>query len=241
MGLLRTTKASVSYDSSTFAIKEVNLSVNQGGLLVLLGKSGSGKSTLLRSLAGLQSLTEGKVMMEGKDVAELSATERAQNIAFVAQDYHLFPHMTVIENCTHPQEKVLGVDAKEAQLCAEGLLEQLQIQSLAQRYPHQLSGGQKQRVAIARSLAMGSKVLLLDEPTAALDPHSTEVLAKLLKKLSQEGFTIILSTHDMDFTAEVIGAVAILQGGHLSAYYPGGEEEVPSMETLKLHMIEEKK
>ena len=216
MDILNAKQVEVIYSGATApAVKGVDLTIQQGKITVLLGSSGSGKSTLLRSFTGLKSLSKGDIELGGKCIASLGPVERVQKVAFVAQDYQLFPHMTVIENCMHPQQTVLKRDSVCAKERAEELLQQLNIERLSSRYPYQLSGGQKQRVAIARALAMGSHLLLMDEPSSALDPHSTEVLANLLRSLCKQGISIVVATHDMDFAASIMEAIIVMQEGEV--------------------------
>lgn len=219
MDMLTAEGLEASYEKGQLALKDIHLKIKAGTVTVLLGQSGSGKSTLLSCLAGLQRPSAGSVTLDGKGLGMFDAKSRAETMAFVGQDYDLFPHMKVIDNVTHPTRKVLGASYEKALSSAEELLEQLGIAHLAERYPHQLSGGQKQRVGIARALAMGSKLLLLDEPSSALDPHSTQVLANVLKTLCQDGITIVLSTHDMDFAAPVMDEAIILKNGEITGTY----------------------
>lgn len=230
----------IAYDGVT-ALSDVNLTIQKGCITVLLGRSGSGKSTLLRGLAGLATLSNGSVSLNGIDVKLLSPASRAQHIAFLPQDYQLFPHMKVIDNCTHPPQKVLGKDSGEIHRYVDELLAQLGIENLKNRYPHQLSGGQKQRAAIARALAMGSRILLLDEPTSALDPHSADALSALLKDLRDKGFTIVLSTHDMAFAATAMDTIAVLHDGKMTKLLHAKDGPLPKEKDLKSLMNQSNK
>jgi ABC-type polar amino acid transport system ATPase subunit len=233
MELLKAHNIEASYDGATPVLSGISVAIEKGAITILLGHSGCGKSTLLRSLAGLHLPTEGSIELDGQAIHSLGSAKRAQEIAFVAQDYQLFPHMTVLQNCTNPQQKVLRVCASEAINRAKEMLQQLGILSLEKRYPNQLSGGQKQRVAIARALSMGAKLLLFDEPTSALDPQSTEILAKLLRELCDGGYTLLVSTHDMEFAASVMDKAVILREGEVTSTYEVEEGQLPSIEELK--------
>ncbi len=184
-------------------LNQVSLTISSRRITSLIGKSGSGKTTLLRCIAGLEDIGQGSITIDSKNSVNLSAQERAGLIGFVFQDFNLFPHMTVLENCMQPLMVVQGKNKQEAQQQALATLNHFGMDAYAASNPSQLSGGQKQRVAIARALAMGPKVLLLDEPSSALDPENTAILIKLLKQLCTEGIIIVLASQDMRFVSNI--------------------------------------
>lgn len=173
--------------------------IPKGKITLFLGKSGSGKTTLLKCIGNIYSDYQGDISFNTKSIRQLPSNERVKSIGFVDQQYNLFPHFSVLENCMHPQVHVLNTSLIDARHLATNMLAHLGIENLASKKPNDLSGGQMQRVAIARALCMNTKVLLLDEPTSALDPESSSQLAELLETLLQDGITVIISTHDMPF------------------------------------------
>jgi ABC-type polar amino acid transport system ATPase subunit len=195
-------------------LNAVSCSLLPGRITLLLGKSGAGKTTLLKSLVGLMPITDGEITFDGKPLTTLSATQRAQSIGYVFQDFNLFPHLTVLENCVDPL-LVHGVSLELAQARALELLEVLDMESYATKYPAQLSGGQQQRVAIARALCLRPRVLLLDEPTASLDPYNSAILVSLLRSLAAQGLTIALSSQDMDFARTIFDRAYYIEAGNI--------------------------
>ena len=206
-------------------LERISCSVRSGKISIFLGISGSGKTTLLKCLAGLFDCPKGAILYDGIAKEELTKLGRIQALGYVSQHYQLFPHMTVYENCIHPQRSVLKKSRKQASEQADHFLGRLGLLHLKERYPSQLSGGQQQRVAIARALGMGSKALLLDEPTSALDPESTEKLKNLLFDLKEEGYTLVIATHDMAFAESVLDDVYFMQEGKLVEAFQN--QEIP--------------
>jgi polar amino acid transport system ATP-binding protein len=202
-------------DSKMPTLDNVSFGVEKGRTTVFMGQSGAGKTTLLKCLAGLYTNYEGEITYCGKTLNGLSHVERATSIGFVLQNFALFPHVTVLQNCTHPLIKVLGMTSNEAKHSAKEVLYSLGMSSFEESYPLQLSGGQQQRVAIARALVMRPRVLLLDEPTSALDPMSKSCLEVLLKELSQQGITIAISSHDMHFIGNMMDRIYFLENGNI--------------------------
>jgi putrescine transport system ATP-binding protein len=197
----------------TVAVKGVNLSVKKGELFALLGSSGCGKSTLLRMLAGLETVTSGKILIDGDDLANLPPYRRPTNMMF--QSYALFPHMTVESNVAFglKQEKVPKAELRER---VHAALELVQMGRFAQRKPHQLSGGQQQRVALARSLVKRPKLLLLDEPMSALDKQIRQrTQIELVNILDQVGVTCIMVTHDQEEAMTMAGRLAVMSEGEI--------------------------
>jgi ABC-type polar amino acid transport system ATPase subunit len=189
-----------------------------GRISVVIGKSGAGKTTLLQAVAGLVPLHEGDVFVHETAVSSLSSLLRANMIGYVFQQFHLFPHFTVLENCIDPL-LVHGIERQEAKRKALVLLSEFGLQELQNAYPAQLSGGQQQRVAIIRALLLGPAVLLLDEPAASLDPENTAILVALLKELAKSGFIIIVSSQDSYFTRNVADSLVLIENGSIEATY----------------------
>jgi putrescine transport system ATP-binding protein len=197
----------------TVAVKGVNLSVKKGELFALLGSSGCGTSTLLRMLAGLETITSGKILIDGEDLANLPPYRRPTNMMF--QSYALFPHMTVEANVAFGLKQE-GVPKAELRERVHAALELVQMGRFAQRKPHQLSGGQQQRVALARSLVKRPKLLLLDEPMSALDKQIRQrTQIELVNILDQVGVTCIMVTHDQEEAMTMAGRLAVMSEGQI--------------------------
>ena len=202
----------------------VDLSVSRGEVIVIAGPSGSGKSTMLRCINGLETVDSGEVRFDGQLVKPgkgLSAL-RAQ-IGFVFQQFHLFPHMTVLQNITLAPVKVKGIGGAEAKKTAQQLLERVGISEKADQFPADLSGGQQQRVAIARALAMDPKLMLFDEPTSALDPEMIREVLDVMRDLARDGMTMLVVTHEMGFAREVCDRLVFIDGGLIVEEGPPAE------------------
>jgi glutamate transport system ATP-binding protein len=202
----------------------VDLSVARGEVIVIAGPSGSGKSTMLRCVNGLETIDSGEVRFDGQAVRPgkgLSAL-RAQ-IGFVFQQFHLFPHMTVLDNITLAPVKVKGISGAEAKKSGHQLLERVGIAEKADQYPADLSGGQQQRVAIARALAMDPKLMLFDEPTSALDPEMIREVLDVMRDLARDGMTMLVVTHEMGFAREVCDRLVFIDGGLIVEEGPPAE------------------
>ncbi len=198
-------------------LRDINLSVRKGEVVVIIGPSGSGKSTLCRSINRLEPIDSGEILLEeeqipqeGKKLAEL----RAQ-IGMVFQSFNLFAHRTVLDNITLAPVDVLKKSRKEVREEALRLLERVGVRDQADKVPAQLSGGQQQRAAIARSLAMHPKVMLFDEPTSALDPEMIQEVLNVIAELAQEGMTMLIVTHEMNFARRVADRVIFMDGGQI--------------------------
>ena len=204
------------------ALDHVDLTIDRGEVVVIVGPSGSGKSTLLRSLNLLERPTEGAVIFEGVDITDkkVNLDQHRQKMGMVFQHFNLFPHKSVVENMTLAPIKVKGMDPGEAQKMAMELLAMVGLQDRAQAYPAQLSGGQKQRVAIVRALCMQPDVMLFDEPTSALDPEMVGEVLEVMKGLASQGMTMAVVTHEMGFAREVGSRVLFMDGGHLLVDQP---------------------
>lgn len=196
-------------------LKGVNLHVEKGQVVTLIGPSGSGKSTILRSINLLERPTNGHVFIEGKDITLPKVDIQAvrKDIGMVFQHFNLFPHMTVMGNMTYAPIKVLKLSKEEAEERAMKLLKRVGLVDKVLAFPGTLSGGQKQRIAIARALAMEPKIMLFDEPTSALDPEMVKEVLEVIKSLAHTGITMCLVTHEMGFAREVSDRICFVDGG----------------------------
>ena len=196
-------------------LKGIDLSIEQGEVVVIVGASGSGKSTLLRCINRLEKLTSGEIIVDGYNVMDKSTNINMirTEAGMVFQQFNLFPHMTALQNVTLGPLKVRRMKTAEANKLGKELLEKVGLQDKATVYPDQLSGGQKQRVAIARSLALRPKVMLFDEPTSALDPELVGEVLEVMKTLAKEGMTMVVVTHEMGFAREVADRVIFVDNG----------------------------
>lgn len=195
-------------------LKGIDLHIEKGQVVVIIGPSGSGKSTVLRTMNYLEEPTSGKVIVDGMDLSDKSKLNEVRTeVGMVFQNFNLFPHMTVMENLTLAQTKVRKTSSDEAKKFGQILLDRVGLKDKANAYPDSLSGGQKQRVAIARALAMKPKVMLFDEPTSALDPEMVREVLDVMKSLAEEGMTMVIVTHEMGFAKEVADRVLFVDGG----------------------------
>lgn len=203
-----------SFDKNE-VLKGIDLSVDAGEVVVVIGPSGSGKSTFLRCLNLLEQPTEGTLLFEGNDLLakENDIDKLRQKMGMVFQNFNLFPHKTVLENITISPIKVKGQSAEEANKKAHELLDLVGLTDKDNSYPASLSGGQQQRVAIARALAMDPDVMLFDEPTSALDPEMVGEVLSVMKTLAEEGMTMIVVSHEMGFAKEVADRVIFMDDG----------------------------
>ncbi|MFC4335393.1 amino acid ABC transporter ATP-binding protein [Salininema proteolyticum] len=196
-------------------LQGIDLTVERGEVVCVIGPSGSGKSTLLRCVNLLEKPTRGKIVVDDFDLTHRDANLdlARRSIGMVFQQFNLFPHMTVLENVTVAQRKVLKRGAAEAERTALDQLEKVGVAEKAAQYPSKLSGGQQQRVAIARALAMEPDLMLFDEPTSALDPELVGEVLRVMRRLADEGMTMIVVTHEMAFAKEVADRVIFMDGG----------------------------
>jgi polar amino acid transport system ATP-binding protein len=203
----------------------IDLDVAAGEVIALIGASGSGKSTLLRCINLLEPVDDGSIFLDGADIAVpgLDPNPVRRRIGIVFQSYNLFPHRSVLANLTLAPRKVLRVPQREAEQRALELLERFGLADKAGAYPDQLSGGQQQRVAIARSLAMGPEVMLLDEITSALDPELVGEVLDVVRDLRHTGITMVLATHEMAFAREISDRVCFLDAGTILESGPPAE------------------
>ena len=197
------------------ALKEVNLEVNTQEKIVICGPSGSGKSTLIRCINRLEEHQEGQIIVDGKEISENTKDiEKIRaEVGMVFQQFNLFPHLSILDNCTLAPIWVRKMPKKKAQELAMHQLEKVQISDQAQKFPGQLSGGQQQRCAIARALCMEPKIMLFDEPTSALDPEMIKEVLDAMVNLAKGGMTMIVVTHEMGFAKEVADEVIFMDEG----------------------------
>ncbi|WP_410793905.1 amino acid ABC transporter ATP-binding protein [Kribbella sp. C-35] len=198
-------------------LKDINLSIDQGEVVVVIGPSGSGKSTLCRAINRLEPIDTGSILLdgqplpsEGKALAKLRA-----DVGMVFQSFNLFAHKTILQNVTLGPLKVRKTDPKQAEKRAMELLERVGVANQASKYPAQLSGGQQQRVAIARALAMDPKVILFDEPTSALDPEMIQEVLEVMIDLAKQGMTMVVVTHEMGFARTAANRVVFMADGEI--------------------------
>ena len=202
----------------------VNMQVQAGEKVVIVGPSGSGKSTLIRCINRLEEFQQGEVTVNGHRLSDAQNLPIVRKeVGMVFQSFNLFPHMSVLENVSLAPVKLRGLSEADAKARAEGLLERVGIAEQAAKFPPQLSGGQQQRVAIARALAMQPKVMLFDEPTSALDPEVVGEVLDVMRGLAEEGMTMIVVTHEMGFAREVADRVVFMDKGELLEDLPPAE------------------
>jgi general L-amino acid transport system ATP-binding protein len=199
------------------ALRGIDLNVASGERIVICGPSGSGKSTLIRCVNALESFEKGRIIVDGialsRDAAAIHAVRR--NVGMVFQHFHLFPHLTILENCMLAPVHVGKMSKSAARERAEHYLERVRITDQAHKYPGQLSGGQQQRAAIARALCMTPKIMLFDEPTSALDPEMVKEVLDTMLQLANDGMTMLCVTHEMGFARQVADRVIFMDGGEI--------------------------
>lgn len=201
-------------------LKNINLEVTPGEVVVVIGASGSGKSTMIRCINGLEEFQQGNLLVDGHQLKPYGKASRAlqtirTEVGMVFQQFNLFPHLSVRDNVTLAPIKVRGISQSDAIATAERLLERVGIRDQANKYPSQLSGGQQQRVALARALAMEPRLMLFDEPTSALDPEMIGEVLDAMRELAKEGMTMIIVTHEMGFAREVADRVIYIHKGEI--------------------------
>lgn len=198
-------------------LKGIDLEIQKGEVVVIIGPSGSGKSTFLRTINLLEMPTKGSIEFEGIDITDKANDifKMREKMGMVFQQFNLFPNMTVLKNIMLSPVKTKGISKEDAKKKAYQLLEQVGLSDKADAYPQSLSGGQQQRIAIARGLAMGPDVLLFDEPTSALDPEMVGEVLNVMQDLAKSGMTMVIVTHEMGFAREVADRVIFMDGGYI--------------------------
>lgn len=195
----------------------INLDIHKGEVVVVLGPSGCGKSTLLRCMNGLERLSEGTILLDGEEITSggKKITQLRQKIGMVFQSYDLFPHKNIMDNITLAPVKVQKRPRKEVERDAEKLLKRVGLWEKRNSYPRELSGGQKQRVAIIRALCMKPEVMLFDEVTAALDPEMVREVLDVMLELADQGMTMVIVTHEMQFARAIADRILFLNNGNI--------------------------
>ncbi|WP_110779453.1 amino acid ABC transporter ATP-binding protein [Rhodopseudomonas faecalis] len=198
-------------------LRDISLDVARGERIVICGPSGSGKSTLIRCVNALEEFQEGRITVDGIELGPnlRHVDDIRREVGMVFQSFNLFPHLTVLENCTLAPIWVRNIPKKDAEATAMKFLERVRIPDKANKYPGQISGGQQQRVAIARALSMNPKVMLFDEPTSALDPEMVKEVLDTMVDLAQEGMTMLVVTHEMGFARQVANRVVFMDAGQV--------------------------
>jgi len=204
------------------ALKDINLRVRDGEQIVICGPSGSGKSTLIRCINQLEEHQSGSIIVNGREIGKATPRihEVRRDIGMVFQHFNLFPHLTVLRNCTLALTRARKMDRKKAEEIAHGYLKSVRIPEQSDKYPGQLSGGQQQRVAIARALCMNPKVMLFDEPTSALDPEMIKEVLEVMVGLANGGMTMLCVTHEMGFARTVANRIVFMDEGRIIEQAP---------------------
>lgn len=223
--IIRIEKANKWYGNFQ-VLTDIDLEVRAGERIVICGPSGSGKSTLIRCINHLESVEKGRITVDGMEVSSHhrnNVDAVRKEVGMVFQQFNLFPHLTVLQNCTLAPIQTKGVSKEEAEATAMKYLARVRIPDQAQKYPSQLSGGQQQRVAIARALCMNPKVMLFDEPTSALDPEMVKEVLDTMISLAEDGMTMMCVTHEMGFARQVADRVIFMADGRILEMEKPGE------------------
>lgn len=214
--MIRIKKLNKSFGKSHI-LKDIDLEINRGEIIVIIGPSGSGKSTLLRCINFLEIFDNGEICIDDKiiDPKKDNLNKVRENIGMVFQHFNLFPHMTATENITEALIHVKKYKKEDALIMADELLEKVRLKHRSNNYPSQLSGGEKQRIAIVRALAMNPEIMLFDEPTSSLDPELIDEVLQTMKSLANDGMTMVIVTHEMGFAREMADRVIVINDGRI--------------------------
>lgn len=196
-------------------LKGIDLEINKGDILAIIGPSGSGKSTLLRTLNKLEQKTSGNIYFENKNIDDLDINKLREKVGMVFQQFNLFSNMTILENLLVAPLNTKKMQKNQAEKKALDLLEKIGLSDKKNSYPKELSGGQKQRIAIIRALMMEPDLILFDEPTSALDPEMVKDVLDLMKDLANDGMTMAIVTHEMEFAKQVSNKIIIMDDGEI--------------------------
>lgn len=198
-------------------LKGIDINVEKGEIIAIIGPSGSGKSTFLRCINRLEEPTDGKIFIDGENILskETNINKIREKVGMVFQHFNLFPHKNVIKNITLAPIKIKNYSVELAESKADNLLNKVGLLDKKYSYPNQLSGGQKQRIAIARALAMEPEIMLFDEPTSALDPEMIKEVLDVMIELAREGMTMLIVTHEMGFAKNVATRILFMNDGKI--------------------------
>lgn len=222
--MLKLNNVSVVFDEKDLVLENINLEINKGEIVCIIGPSGSGKSTLIRTMNHMVIPTSGEVIFQGQTLDRKNINSIREHIGMVFQAFELFPHLTVLQNLILAPVHLKKMSKEEATLKAEELLNKVNLLDKLNSYPYSLSGGQKQRIAIVRSLLMNPDLMLFDEPTSALDPEMVKEVLNVIKDLAKSGMTICIVTHEMNFVKEI--ATRVLFVDQKSIIADGTPEEI---------------
>ena len=201
-------------------LKNINLHVDRGEVVSLIGPSGSGKSTILRCIVDLESITSGEVLIEGNNLTDKNVDKKIKKemllkTGMVFQTFNLFPHLSVRNNIVKTLKLVKKIDAAKAETIAKKMLDLVGLSDKMNSFPNELSGGQKQRVAIARALALQPDIMLFDEPTSALDPELVKEVLDIIRKLKKQKITMLIVSHEMNFVREISDRIIVMEKGEI--------------------------
>ena len=201
-------------------LKNINLHINKGEVVSLIGPSGSGKSTILRCIVDLESITSGEILIEGNNLTDKNVDKKIKKemllkTGMVFQTFNLFPHMSVRNNIVRTLKLVKNMNTEKAESIVKEMLSLVGLSDKINNYPNELSGGQKQRVAIARALALHPDIMLFDEPTSALDPELVKEVLDIIRKLKSQKITMLIVSHEMNFVREISDRVIVIEKGEI--------------------------
>ena len=212
--MLKLKNVSKKYKNTTI-LENINFEINKGEVVSIIGKSGCGKSTLLKCINKLESIDDGVIYFENKDISSLDLLKLRQKIGIVFQEYNLFEHLTVLQNLTIGLIKIKNISEEVAKKQAMVMLKKIKLTDKSDNYPDELSGGQKQRVAIARTLLMKPKLILLDEPTSALDKEMKQEVINLIIKMAKDDMTLLIVSHEEELVKEISDKIIYIKNGRL--------------------------